>query len=790
MKLPEIFNPSHSIASRLTLRVTTTNFFVFVALFALIVAFICMVGYIIGYLLMGAITSITNEKTDNILSSVEVAITNTIPEIEENLDNPDKMYVISERILRLNPNIVGSAVAFEPNYYPGKGVYYSPYSYRKDSVILVKQLGTKDYEYHYMDWYQIPKLLGKVYWSDPYYDAGGGEMPLITYSLPLFNSDGKFFAVVTADVSLDWMASFASILDNDLFKRYQQLLKNHIYNFIISRNGTYIMHPKKERVLNETIFSMCLETEDPSDDRVAYGMINGDTSFEPFKENGRNYHVFYAPIKRTEWSMGIVISDWLLFICIGVCCIPVILLMIIGLIIIFFICKHVIRRVTKPLTRFTNSVDEIAQGHFDGELPEIKTKDEMLRLRNSFETMQTSLIHQIEKTRTVNEEKGRIESELHIARNIQMSMLPKVFPPFPDRTDVDVYAQLTPAKEVGGDLYDFYIRDEKLFFCIGDVSGKGVPASLFMAVTRAQFRTISAHEAMPDRIVSTINDTIAENNESNMFVTLFVGVLDLPTGRLRYTNAGHTAPLLIDVDGKHIGMLPIDANLPAGVMGGWRFTLQETIIDPQTTIFLYTDGLTEAEDTDHQQFGEERMISTACSTTPRELILLMTDTVHDFVGDAEQSDDLTLLAVRYTKRQLDVRLQRSITLSNTLDEVPRLADFVDEVCQVVGFDMSTTMSLNLAMEEAVVNVIDYAYPSGTTGNINITAEANEERLKFIINDNGIPFDPTAKAEADITLSVEDRPIGGLGIHLVRKIMDSINYERTEGKNVLTLRKKL
>ena len=789
MKLPEIFNPSRSIAGRLTLQVTSTNFFVFVALFGLIVLFICAIGYTIGFFFMGVFTKINNERTDNVLSSVEVAITNTIPEIEENLGNPDKMYIITERILRQNPNIVGSAIAFEPYYFPEKGLYFSPYSYRKDSNILTKQLGTKDYEYHYMDWYLIPKLLAKSYWGDPYYDAGGGEMPLITYSLPLFNNDGNIYAVVTADISLNWMADITSIIGNDFWKKHKKLSK-HLYNFIIGRNATYIMHPDEERVLNETIFSTCLDTEDAADDSVAYNMIKGNSDFESFTHNGTSYHIFYAPINRTTWSMGIVVSDKLLALCIGICCIPVIFLMIIGLIIIFFVCKHVIRNVTKPLTHFTNSADKIAQGHFDSELPEINTHDEMQRLRNSFETMQNSLVQQIEETKVINEEKGRIESELQIARNIQMSMVPKIFPPFPDRTDVDVYASLTPAKEVGGDLYDFYIRDEKLFFCIGDVSGKGVPASLFMAVTRALFRTISNHEALPERTVSGINDTMSHNNDSNMFLTLFVGVLDLPTGRLRYTNAGHDAPLLIDKKGERIGFLPVDSNLPAGVVSGWKYTSQEALIDPYTTIFLYTDGLTEAEDAEHKQFGNERLLSIALPDKPRQIIDKMTTAIQDFVGSAEQSDDLTMMAIQYTKQKLDVRMQRSITLTNNIDDVPKLAEFVEIVCEAVGFDMSTSMSLNLAMEEAVVNVMNYAYPTGTIGNVNITAEANDEQLKFVISDNGKPFDPTTKSEVDTTMSVEDRPIGGLGIHLIRQIMDSINYERTGGMNVLTLRKKL
>jgi sigma-B regulation protein RsbU (phosphoserine phosphatase) len=378
-----------------------------------------------------------------------------------------------------------------------------------------------------------------------------------------------------------------------------------------------------------------------------------------------------------------------------------------------------------------------------------------------------------------------------------MSMLPKIFPPYPDRNDIDIYGELTPAKSMGGDLFDFYIRDEKLFFCIGDVSGKGVPASLVMAVTRAQFRTVSAHEATPDRIVTTINDAMAEGNDSLMFVTLLVGVLDLPTGRLRYCNAGHDAPLLVRYNNTiQVSTLPCDSNIPVGVMPGWKYNTQEAIIKPFTTIFLFTDGLTEAENCDHKQFGMNRVmaqvnsIQAQGSCAPHAIIEQMKQAVHDFVGDAEQSDDLTMLAFQYTKQQLDVRYQNHLTLPNDVQTVPQLSAFVDEVCETAGYDMSTTLKINLAIEEAVVNVMNYAYPNGVKGNVDIDAQINDVRLKFVISDSGTPFDPTAKAEVDTTLSAEERGIGGLGIHLIRQIMDTINYERVDGKNVLTLRKNL
>jgi sigma-B regulation protein RsbU (phosphoserine phosphatase) len=231
-----------------------------------------------------------------------------------------------------------------------------------------------------------------------------------------------------------------------------------------------------------------------------------------------------------------------------------------------------------------------------------------------------------------------------------MSMLPKTFPPYPERNDVDIYGQVMPAKAVGGDLFDFYIRDEKLFFCIGDVSGKGVPASMFMAVSRSLFRNISAHVAAPNLIVSTLNTALTEGNETNMFVTLFVGVLDLATGRLIYCNAGQDAPLLISQD---VSTIACDPNLPIGVISGQDYSMQETVLPPGSTIFLFTDGLNEAEDVDHDQFGDQRINDIATAqlakgqVTPDTLIDAMTQAVHAFVGEAEQSDDLTMLAIQY-----------------------------------------------------------------------------------------------------------------------------------------------
>lgn len=387
---------------------------------------------------------------------------------------------------------------------------------------------------------------------------------------------------------------------------------------------------------------------------------------------------------------------------------------------------------------------------------------------------------------TVNTQKERMENELEIAQTIQNAMLPKVFPPFLDCRDLNIYGSVKPAKEIGGDLYDFYIRHEKLFFCIGDVSGKGVPAALIMATTRSLFRTITSHEEEAAAIMRQINDAMSENNEQNMFVTLFLGVLDLNTGVLEYCNAGHNAPVLLPSD-LSVKEVEVQPNLPLGVMSGFTFTAQKTKMQPDDVLFLYTDGLTEAENIRHELFGEERMNGVLAAAKgeelgPRNLVIKMQEAVTAYVGEAQQSDDLTMLAVRYQRP--------AIVMRNDIQQIPTLSEWIE------GLDipMELNMPVNLALEEAVTNVMLYAYPGQRDGKVFVEYAENhnehEKTLVFTISDSGVPFDPTQAPEADISLSAEERAIGGLGIHLVRQLMDEIRYERVEEKNVLTLVKRI
>ena len=636
-----------SIAHRLTWRVvlSMTIVFTFILLFVFLIIWAVGFGGLMYY--NQSVMDTCNERINNVFSNVEVAIANNVPEVEECAGKDRRLYEAQENLLRLNSNIVGTAVAYNPDYEPKKGQPFAPYSYRDSTGLHSKQLNSEEYDYLNKDWYKKPIAQKKGLWSDPYIDKGGGDIPMITYSLPIINKRGEAYIVQTADIALDWLHKLVLNMDS-MFVEKRVLLaddqenENYVpgFSFILTDEGHIVAHSRDDIHVGEPIEHYLKKNKCTFSNHLVKDLLtNNNEVFLSLKDSSDHVFMLYsAPISRSGWIVVTAFPARSVVEPVTKVIGVFLAMMIVGLIIVALVCRFAIKRLTKPITRFAESADEIAKGNFHAELPVIKSKDEMMLLHDSFKTMQTSLIQQIEEVKTVNEEKGRIESELQIARNIQMAMLPKVFPPYPDRHDIDLYGQLTPAREVGGDLYDFHIRDEKLFFCIGDVSGKGVPAALVMAVTRALFRTASARENDPAKILTSMN---------NIMVTMFIGIMDLATGHLSYSNAGHDAPILMGKEGN--GNLPCDANLPLGISPGWEFTLQETVIDSKTIIFLYTDGLTEAENGNHELFKEERIFEVMEQSERQPLLLIknMTKGVHRFVGSAEQSDDLTMLAVQY-----------------------------------------------------------------------------------------------------------------------------------------------
>ncbi len=624
-----------------------------------------LILFAVGYLLFGVFfislfEQFTNgkyEEVRRVTSEVMVAANNTVPFVEENLDNPDKLFNIMERMVRTNECVRSCGISFVDNYYPQKGHWFCPYAVRRDSnIVEMMSVGDKQHDYLHADWFVEAIQADSAYWSKPFFEGMDKETPLVSYIVPIRNRQQHVVAILGVDLSLDRLSSslstFIDVSEKDVADDQKSSKKKKLwYSFVVDSTGTYLAHPDKSRVINKKFQDDV--TNDPDNvcaDIIQYRENDFSGEMEIELENNEVW-IDYRPVEGTPWTVSMVIRQLFveiisyIFVGIGL------FFIIISMVVVLITTDRAIKKASLPIRLLALSANDVAKGNFKSALPQLKSRDEIHQLRDSFEKMEHSLSEYTEQLKTTTAEKAVIESELNIAHSIQMSMLPKTFPPYPERDDVDIYGQLTPAKAVGGDLFDFFIRDEKLYFCIGDVSGKGVPASMFMAVARSLFHNVSGHIMEPHIIAKALNESMCDGNDMNMFVTMFIGVLDLQTGHLTYCNAGHDSPLLI---GQGVGVLPCESNLPIGLMD-WEFVPQETTIAPGTTIFLYTDGLNEAENLHHQQFGEEQILQLAeeqlakGECEPMPLIQRMTAAVHFFAGEAEQSDDLTMLAIQYKK---------------------------------------------------------------------------------------------------------------------------------------------
>ena len=673
-------------------------------------------------------------EIQQMVSGVESAVENVKWLLGWAADNPYAIYPILEEFVKSNPDICGCALAFEPNHFEEMGRWYEPYVLR-DSVgsLIQKQIADALHDYHSMSWYKEGLVADSGRWTEPYIDNEGAHGMVCTYTIPVRNEAGEPVAVFGADMSLNWLTD-----------KFTEKKDSKEVSFLVSREGRLLACPDKDMIMKYSLEDIKPQKSDTVIDMIYKDMLNSHDGSAKVKDNhGDTRIIYYSSVGgRTGWSMAIVFSEKEMYRELRSIALKLQLLMILGFALMIYI---------------------------------------MWRTVKGFKRLQT-----------VSAEKERIGSELRIASDIQNGMLPRTFPPYPDLDELALYGTLMSAKEVGGDLYDFSVRDYKAYFCVGDVSGKGVPASLVMAVTRSLFRSVSARIDDPSQIMSQINNAMSEMNENSMFVTLFIGVLDLRTGNLTYSNAGHCTPVLL---GEKPTPVEMDANIPVGIMSDWKFTSQSVTLKPSQTLFIYTDGLTEAENASHEQFGEERMMEVLAKSdaSPRLLIENIIKEVHSFVRQAEQSDDLTMLAVQFTKPHVEAPshiISNSIILHNDVQEVPLMTEFVEKTAEQANLDPSVTMTLTLAIEEAVANIMKYAYPEGEVGPIEINATINDGSLAFTIKDNGTPFDPTQVKKADITLSAEDREIGGLGIHLIRNIMDTVEYHHTSDQNILTLTKNI
>lgn len=718
------------------------------------------------------------DKIDYDLSRIENDITLTAPAALIVLEHPEWILRFVERYVKTDSLIMGGCIAVVPGALPSSGNdLMMEYASRDgQGQWESKHLGDSAYDYTSMPWYTDAVSTGKPAWSEPYFDKGGGNKLMVTYSYPLCDPEGKVLAVMTADISID-----------DLTHEITKLKPvDEGYAFIISKEHTFVTYPDKSKVLSEDIETYAKEKGWKMVSELGEKDYSSKSSTFRIDEDGKDMLLVCHRMGLTDWIICSIAPYSSIMSSLDLVTVKAVVLIVAGLLILLFLIRAIVIYSMRPLSRLTATVDSISSGHLDTPLPAMKASDEIGHLNNAFSKMQLSLREQMERLVETTKAKEHIESELHIARSIQMGLVPRTFSPFPEWKGLELFAMLRSAKEVGGDLYDFFIRDSRLFFTIGDVSGKGIPASLFMAVTRTLFRMAAGHSDSPGEIVSTINDTIVKDNAECMFVTMFVGTLDLRNGNLRFCNAGHNPPVIIGRSGA--SFLAENENIPVGVIAGYEYQEESLQLTSDSTLFLYTDGLTEAENSSKGLYGDKRLLDTLSdnpATTPKEKIERLSESVGNFAGGVDQSDDLTMLSLRLNHDM--TTLERTV-FHNSMTEIEKIPAITQRLAAELNLDNTMRDRINLILEEAIVNVISYAYPEGVSGEIELAIGHSylPDELVIQISDCGKPFDPTKKKDADIDAGIDERPIGGLGIFLIRNLCDSTDYCYSNGRNILRL----
>ena len=504
--------------------------------------------------------------------------------VKESLAHPDSLFGAVGRMIESNSSVAGACIAVLPDYYPEKGRLFEPYAHREDGRILVDQISGPDHDYTLGPYFQQALREETEFWSDPYDYGTDPVQKLTTYTYPVRDRSGRLAAICGLDIDLTWLSDTLNV-----HPYYPSS-----FGFMLTRNGRLVAGPREERVSPRTMDYVAGLVMDPTVDRTIRGRHRVRCIEFRDPVSGKRAYLDYRALPRDP---GWIVAE-------------------------------------------VSYRDEVLA-------PVRKMMWRILLMALAGFAFLLVIIHRFARNGKrlweADVKQARIGSELRIARRIQEEMLPKASL---DRSDLTVQGFLAPAKEVGGDLFDYFIREGKLFFSIGDVCGKGVPAAMLMAVVHSMLRMLSEQEEAPARILGELNREACRNNATGTFVTLFLGVLDLSTGRLRYCNAGHDRPVLV---GDSVEELPALANVPVGAFDDVTYQEQEAMVAPGTLLFLYTDGVTESMDADRRQYGRERLLGalSACPRKPDVLVRTIEAGVRAFAGEAEQSDDLTMLAIHY-----------------------------------------------------------------------------------------------------------------------------------------------
>jgi sigma-B regulation protein RsbU (phosphoserine phosphatase) len=683
--------------------------------------------------------------------------------------------------LRKNPGVFGMAVAFAPYVFRPGVLRFAPYVYRRGAKLVHVSIAGPRHDYLIQNWYLIPSLLRRPVWTEPYYDEGGGKVIMTTYSAPVIEG-GRVTAVVTADVSL-----------NDLEKTVRSLKVGRTgYGFVLTRWGTFLAAPKKRWIIRESIFSLAERLKLPGLRRIGRTMLRGRGGVVPVRDwlTGRSGWLAYAPVGGGDWTFGVIMTRREVLAPVWRLARVQFLLAAGSLLVLVAVVWLLVVGLTRPLQRLTASAKALSGGDLSVRVEGVRPGDEVGDLAEAFNAMGGRLTEYLDRIKQETAARQALASEIEIARQIQESLLPRTWPPFPEHTEFSLCGHNLAARQVAGDFYDFFlVDDDRLVLIIADVSGKGVPAALFMAVTRTLFRDICAASDDPAAALAQANRVLSQENDACMFVTMIVAYYWIGKGKLVYANAGHDHAVLLGAGGR-TELFGRFGDVPLGVTDDYEFQSGEVDLAPGDTVVFFTDGVTEAPSSYGDQFGQRRLLDHLNKRRQEGVDHIchgLVETARDF-QPSEIFDDITVMVLRRENGSV-AEAGRELTVDADLSHLPRITDFVSRLGVEAGLGPDQILQLQLAVEEVVTNIVKFAYAEGGGRITVIGARVEPGELTIEVIDQGSAFNPLEVAPPDLTAGLQERPIGGLGITLLRRLVDEVRYRREPDQNVLTLVKR-
>lgn len=766
-----------------------------IALLTLCAAVIIGIGTLIDYRLsreqiLGTLQRESDETIravigdlENWLQGIEGA-TQLVARILQQRDySQSGLQQILRDVVSSDVDIYGATIALAPGQ-ADSPLGFAPYYYRRGDELVYADLAAPEHNYQQQSWYRAAVDAQEALWVEPYYDAGGARVLMTTYAVPVyrFNANGQRFlyAVITADVALDELQAYLQRLH----------LGDNSFGILLSRGGLILSSRHRENVMRHFSATATGKADPEGWQRMFETAIGGAVAIQRLPcESAPGHCVFrLGTLQPTGWPVGVVYSEYEILAPLRDFQFKTVAIGLLTLLLMAVAVALVSRRLTRPLVALAGASDSIARGELDVALPTARGNDEVARLIQSFAAMKTDLKTYIADLESATARRSRLEGELSAARDIQMAMLPGQGEASEFDQTFSLWARVRPARSVGGDLYNYQRHGNRLFIAVGDVSDKGAPAALFMARAMGLIQQLAATASDPAAALGTLNNALEQGNDNCMFITLFLGVLDLQSRELRFASAGHTAPSLLRAGAAHA--ISQQQGPALGLVADLEYPGNSLALQNGDRLAIFTDGIDEAFNDSDQMYGVERFNSSlaACADKPVATAgPLLLEAIDRFAADKPQSDDITLMlldlgtaagATTPTSTELDGEFVLAPGVTG------RVHRWLEQALSRLA--AGPRQDLLLVVEEVVSNIAKYAglQPQAT---IHLRVTADPRQVAVEVRDSGAAFDPLREARrAELGELTEDASVGGLGVHLITSLTDTQNYRREGGCNILRI----